>query len=191
MRTLTSLLVAVAVLATCTEASDASRISLGYAEELAESDIIVVGTVVDTEDFEPHSSDRVSRVELSAVLYGAVGSVDTIRVHWRSFTRIIQRGPYEQLWVEDTWPGTQEAAGTPVLWVLGCCRDSLPFVRYESQVLLPKHSSKLHRLVDELRRNGGAESESPQVRAVHAFLEGYLAGLSAGWRKVADEWRAN
>jgi hypothetical protein len=191
MRTLTSLLVAVAVFGICTEESDASRLSRGYAEELAESDIIVVGTVVDTEDFDPQSSDRVSRVELSAVLYGAVGSVDTIRVHWRSSSHSIAMGPYEQLWVEGSPLRIREAADTPILWVLGCCRDSLPFVRYESQVLLPKHSPKLHRLVGELSRNGGAESGSPQVRAVHAFLEGYLAGLSAGWRKVADEWRAN
>jgi len=173
------------------EESHALKIARAYAVELAESDAIVVGSVVATEEFDPYSFDRVSRIALSSVLYGDVGFADTIRVRWASSTKRVAGNPESWLSLSVTRADLEASTGTPFVWLLGCCRDSLFFAKEGSQALIPDAATKLHRLVENLRANGGATSDCAQIRAVHGYLEGYLAGLSAGSRHVGEEWRAN
>jgi hypothetical protein len=48
------------------------------------TELLVVGTVVGTEDFDPDSSGRVSLVEVRRCLYGDVAEGDTLPVSWRT-----------------------------------------------------------------------------------------------------------
>jgi hypothetical protein len=189
--TLALVFVLLLVLGVLSEEGHALQIARAYAVELAESDVVVVGTVLGTEEFDPYSFDRVSHISLSSVLYGDVGGADTIRVHWATSRKLVAGNPESWLSLGITRPDLEASTGIPYLWLLGCCRDSLLCAKDGSQALVPSAEAKLRRLVDNLRDNGGAASGYAQVRVAHAYLEGYVAGLSAESRDVGEEWRSN
>jgi hypothetical protein len=159
-----------------------------YAEHVAESDAIVVGTVLRTEAPDLYSPARVSRMALSAVLSGDVAA-DTIRVYWNKSTSLTHDGG--GVWMEGTGPDLDDAIGEPTLWLLHCCHDSLLVADFESRPLGPEHSADIYASLHELSSYEGWASGSAKVTAVTIYLEGYLAGLAAGWQKSADEWRSN
>ena len=77
---------------------------------------LVAGVVIDTEEFDPRTSDRVSLIRVDRVLFGEVSDGDTLSVAW-STGRDVSDGGVVRVMSD---PGPQLSALTDIrLWLLG------------------------------------------------------------------------
>jgi hypothetical protein len=191
MRTASLVGLSVLLLLSLCGASQATSRSRPYAERVARSAAIVVGTVVDTEDFDPADSRRVSIVLVSSVIYGdvPVAAGKWLCVVWQSSWTRSRDGITTDR--SDPGPDLARTTGQPMIWLLDYHDDGSAYPLCGGKCIGRDHREDLERALEGLTQYHGSGSGLANVRALALYLDGYLRGLADGPEGVEAEGRSN
>jgi hypothetical protein len=191
MRTTTLVALPLLLLLSLCLGSEATRRSRPYAEYVAKSDAIVIGTVVDTEDFDPAERRRVSIMLVSSVVYGDVHAAAGrwLCVAWCS--PWVENADGSVTFDSDQGPDLAKTTGQPMIWLLEHHDDSPAYPVCAGKHIGSDYLEDLERTLEGLAEYRGSGSELAKVRALALHLDVYLRGLADCHEGVETEGRSN